>query len=124
MANQHNTGLKRIINAAGYSINGLKAALQHEAAFRQELVLFIILAPLGIWLGETGVQRALLVGCLFLVLIVEIINSAIEAVVDRISSDHNELSGRAKDMGSAAVFIALVNVVVIWSIVLMDIYMS
>lgn len=122
MANQPNTGIKRIFNAAGYSTKGIKAAFQYEAAFRQELILFIILAPIGLWLGENGMQRALLVGSLLLVLVTEMINSAIEAVVDRIGNEQHELSGRAKDMGSAAVFIALINVVLIWIIVLMDIY--
>ncbi|MHB8989593.1 MAG: diacylglycerol kinase [Desulfobulbia bacterium] len=111
-------GFTRIINAFGWSMAGLKATMKHEKAFQQELGLCLILAPLGLWLGETGVAKALLVGSLFLVLIVEILNSAIEAVVDRFGTEHHTLSGRAKDMGSAAVFLALANVALIWLLVL------
>ena len=118
MAKPGNTGITRIIKAAGYSSAGLKAAFTHEAAFRQELLLCLFLFPLGLWLGQTGVERALLTGSLFLVLIVELLNSAIEAIVDRFGHEHHELSGRAKDIGSAAVFIALANVVLIWGLVL------
>jgi len=113
------TGLTRIINASGYSWAGLKAAFKHEAAFRQELILCLALAPLAMWLGHSAAQRAILIGSLLLVLIVELLNSAIETVVDRISEEHHELAGRAKDIGSAAVFVSLVNVVVIWAIVLL-----
>ena len=112
------TGFTRIINAFGWSMAGLKATLKHEKAFQQELALCLVLAPLGLWLGETGVAKALLVGSLFLVLIVEILNSAIEAVVDRFGTEHHPLSGRAKDMGSAAVFLALANVALVWLLVL------
>lgn len=112
------TGAARVVAAMGYSWRGLLAAYQHEAAFRQELVLCAVLAPLGLWLGHSGVERALLLGSLFLVLIVEVLNSAIESVVDRVSDEHHELSGRAKDMGSAAVFISLACVVVVWLLVL------
>ncbi len=118
MGKPGNTGLKRIINAGGYSWAGLCAAARHEAAFRQELALCALLIPLGLWLGEDGVARALLVGSLLLVLMVELLNSAIEAVVDRIGPEPHELSGRAKDIGSAAVFIALANVVVVWALIL------
>ena len=114
------TGLTRVINAAGYSLQGLKAAFINEAAFRQELLLVVVMAPLAIWLGQNGVEQALLIGTLFLVLIVELINSAIEAVVDRFGSEMHELSGRAKDIGSAAVMIALANVFVVWALVLYD----
>ncbi len=89
-----------------------------EAAFRQELALLVVLAPLGIWLGESGVQRALLVGSLLLVLVAELLNSALEALVDRFGDEWNDLSGRAKDLGSAAVLVALVNVIVVWVLVL------
>jgi diacylglycerol kinase (ATP) len=119
MSKPGNTGITRIINAAGYSWAGLKAAFRHEAAFRQELALCLLLIPLAIWLGETGIERALLIGSLLLVLIVELINSAIEAVVDRFGGEQHELSGRAKDIGSAAVFIALLNVIVVWGLVLL-----
>ena len=120
MSKPGNTGIKRIINAAGYSWAGLKAAFIHEAAFRQELALCIILAPVGFWLGQTGVERALLISSLLLVLIVELINSAIEAAIDRFGGDQHELSGRAKDIGSAAVFVALLNVLLIWGFILSD----
>ena len=112
------TGIARIIAAGGYSWQGLTAAYRHEAAFRQELLLCIVLLPLAIWLGETGLESALMIACLFIVLIAEIINSAIEAVVDRFGSEMHELSGRAKDMGSAAVFLALANVVIVWSLII------
>ena len=111
-------GLTHIVKAAGYSMKGLKAAILHEEAFRLELMAVIVMLPLAIWLGGGVVEKALLIGSLLLVLVVELINSAIEAVVDRISVDHHELSGRAKDIGSAAVFIALVNVAVVWGLVL------
>lgn len=111
-------GIARIFDAAGYSIQGLKAAFRHEAAFRQELLLFLVLFPLSFWLGRNGVEIALLAGSLFLVLIAEIVNSAIEAVVDRLGSEHHELSGRAKDLGSATVFLALINVIIIWTLVI------
>lgn len=120
MAKPGATGLTRIINAAGYSWSGFKAAFNHEAAFRQELALCVVLAPLGYWLGQTGVQRAMLIGSLLLVLIVELLNSAVEAVVDRVGSDHHELAGRAKDIGSAAVFVSLLSVAVIWTLVLLN----
>ena len=119
MSKPGNTGIARLIKATGYSWLGLKAAFKHEAAFRQELALCVILIPAGIWLGESGIERALLVGCLLLVLIVELINSAIEAVVDRFGGEQHELSGRAKDIGSAAVFVTLVNAVVIWALILL-----
>jgi len=111
------TGIKRIAHAAVYSCKGLAAACRHEAAFRQELVLALLLLPAGWWLGTTATQRALLVGSLLLVLIVELLNSALESVVDRFGPEQHELSGRAKDLGSAAVMLALLNVVVLWSII-------
>ncbi len=114
-----NTGLTRIIKAGGYSWKGLRSTFKHEAAFRQELALFVILAPLGLWLGDSGAERAVLVGSLILVLIVELLNSAVEAVVDRFGGEIHTLSARAKDMGSAAVFLSLMNVCVIWLVVLL-----
>lgn len=104
--------------ALGWSLMGLGAALRHEPAFRLEMYLFSMLAPLAVWVGQDGVERVLLLGSLLLVLIVEMINSAIEAVVDRASPDRHVLAGRAKDMGSAAVLLALVNVVVCWLLIL------
>ena len=118
MGKKSGAGLTRLRNAFGWSMAGLTATLKHEKAFQQELALCLVLAPIGLWLGETGVAKALLVGSLFLVLIVEILNSAIEAVVDRFGGEHHALSGRAKDMGSAAVFLALANVALVWLLVL------
>lgn len=111
------TGLTRILNATGYSLKGLQAALRHESAFRQELALCLVLLPAAAWLGRTPVEWALLTGSLLLVLIVELLNSAVEAVVDRFGDELHELSGRAKDMGSAAVFVSLLNVLVIWGLI-------
>lgn len=98
-------------------MKGLSAALKYEEAFRLELIALIPMLPLAIWLGESGVAQALLIGSLLLVLIVELINSAIEAVVDRVGVEHHTLAGRAKDIGSAAVFMALLNVAVIWGLI-------
>lgn len=110
--------MERIIKAAGYSWAGLRAAWQSEPAFRQEVVLCIPLVPLAVWLGDTGLERAAMIGALLLVLIVELINSGLEAVVDRIGSEINPLSKTAKDVGSAAVLISLINVVVVWGLIL------
>ncbi len=107
-----------VFRALGYSMAGLKAALVHERAFRQEAVLFLILAPLGAWLGGSWIEKTLLVAVLFVVLIVELLNSAIETVVDRIGTEQNELSGRAKDIGSAAVFLSITLVILVWSWIL------
>lgn len=112
------TGLRRVWNAFHYSCAGLHAAYRHEDAFRQEVLLALVLVPLAIWLGEGAVERALLIGCVLLVLIVELINSAIEATVNRISLDRHPLAKRAKDIGSAAVMIALLNAVLVWALVL------
>jgi diacylglycerol kinase (ATP) len=116
---QDATPWQRLRNATRYSLQGLRACYRHEQAFRQELLLCVVMAPLGLRLGNSGVERALLVGSLLLVLIVELLNSSLEAVVDRVGVEHHELSGRAKDLGSAAVYMALVNVVVIWMLVLL-----
>jgi len=109
-----NQGLKRIVCAAGYSLKGLAAAWRHEAAFRQELFVAVVLVPLAFWLNVSGVERLLLLLALGQVLLVELINSAIEAVVDRIGSEHHELAGRAKDLGSAAVLISLSLAAAVW----------
>jgi diacylglycerol kinase (ATP) len=114
------TGLQRLINAAGYSLEGLAAAVRYEDAFRLELAIFVVAAPVGLWLGRTGLERALLVGCLFLVLIVELLNSAVEAAVDRISFENHRLAKRAKDIGSAAVMLSLVNAAVVWLLILLS----
>ena len=113
------TGLKRVWNALGYSLDGLAAAFRHEDAFRQEVFLAAILIPVAFFLPATGTGRALMVGAVLLVLIVELLNSAVEAAVDRISLEHHLLAKRAKDIGSAAVFISLVNVPVVWLLVLL-----
>ncbi|HTN29125.1 MAG TPA: diacylglycerol kinase [Burkholderiales bacterium] len=113
------SGVRRILNATRYSLAGLAAAARHEAAFRLELLLAVVLVPCAWFLGANGVQRALLVGSVLLVLIVELVNAALEASVDRVSLDHHELAGRAKDLGSAAVMLSLVNVVVVWALVLL-----
>ena len=117
MANT-NIGFRRIYLAAGYSLKGLKAALIHEAAFRQEVVLAAVLIVLAFCLDVTAVEQVLLIASVWLVLIVELINSAIEAVVDRIGLEPHPLSGRAKDLGSAAVFLALIQLVFCWGIIL------
>ena len=112
------TGLQRIWKAFFYSIEGLKAALQHEHAFRQEVALAAGLIPLALWLPASGVGKAVMIGSVLLVLIVELLNSAVEAVVDRVSLKNHVLAKRAKDVGSAAVMLALVNVVEVWTLVL------
>lgn len=114
MADQGVSGFKRIVNAMDYSIAGLIAAFKNEAAFRQELLLVVILLPVALWLGDGLIEKILLISSLFLVLIVELLNSAIESVVDRIGSEQHELSGRAKDIASAAVSLALLNAFIIW----------
>ncbi len=113
------TGMARLVNAARYSLAGLAAAVRHEAAFRQELLLAAVLVPLGLWLGADGEERALLAGSVLLVLVVELLNSAVEAVVDRVSPEHHELAKRAKDYGSAAVMVALVVAGLVWLVLLL-----
>ena len=107
-------GLTRIVRAFGYSMRGLRACYRHEAAFRQEFYVALLLVPLGLWLGADGVERALLVGSWLLVMIVELLNSAVEATVDRFGPEHHELSGRAKDIGSAAVFVSIGLAILVW----------
>ncbi len=111
-------GPRRIFKAAIWSLKGLRAAWLHESSFRLEVVLLLLLGPLGLWLGQTPVEKVLLVGGLFMVLVVELLNSAIEAVIERYGPEYHELAGRAKDMGSAAVFITLGNVVLCWVLIL------
>jgi diacylglycerol kinase (ATP) len=111
-------GLVRLWNATGYSRDGLKAAWKNEAAFREEVLLALFAIPLALYLGKTGVDRALLVGSILLILIVEILNSGLEAVVDKASPETHELAKRAKDMGSAGVMLALINAAVVWACVL------
>ncbi len=112
------TGLPRLINAFGYSLEGFKAAFKHEDAFRQEVFLAIILVPLSFYLGQTSVEKALMIFSVLLVLIVELLNSAIEAAVDHTSTERHALAKRAKDIGSAAVFLALAIVFFVWGLIL------
>lgn len=112
------TGLTRIIHASHYSWLGLKAAWRHEAAFRQELVMAVVLIPLSFVLGQSAAQIGLMVMSVLLVLMMELINSAVEAVVDRFGGEQHQLSGRAKDIGSAAVAIAILNLVIVWAVIL------
>ena len=111
---------RRIVNTLGYSLQGLKGTYRREEAFRVEVLLALLLIPLGIYLGETGVEKVLLVGSVLFVLIVEVVNSAIENVVDRFGSEHDELSGLAKDQGSAAVFLSLLLVLFVWIILVLN----
>ena len=111
-------GLVRIWNACGYSLAGLTAAYKHEDAFRQEVLLAVILIPLALFLTASGLAKALMVASVLLVLIVELLNSAVEATVDRISLENHLLAKRAKDIGSAAVMLSLINVATVWALVL------
>lgn len=118
MANHNARGWRRLVNAFGYSMKGLKACFALEEAFRQEVFALIPLVPLALWLGETPVERAMLVGSLLIVPIVELLNSAIEASVDRVGMERHELSGRAKDIASAAVFVSVAFAWAIWGLIL------
>ena len=118
MANQNAKGLKRIYNAAFFSAAGLKATWQHEEAFRQEVLLLIISVPTAIYLAKTSIEMLLLIGSVILVLLVELLNSAVEAAIDRIGFEHHELSGRAKDIGSAAVMLSLIWAAITWLVIL------
>lgn len=108
----------RVWQAFIWSMKGLRATWQVESAFRLEVYLFIVLAPLALWLGDSGIERAILLGSMMIVLIIEVLNSAVEAVVDRWGPEHHELAGRAKDMGSAAVFLSDINVLICWALIL------
>lgn len=112
------TGWRRVIYALGYSMKGLKACYESEEAFRQEILVLVALLPLALWLGATPVEQALLVGSLLVVPIVELLNSAIEANVDRVGMERHELAGRAKDIASAAVFMSIALSVVVWGLIL------
>ncbi|MBL8505646.1 diacylglycerol kinase [Methylobacillus glycogenes] len=114
------TGLRRLINAFGYSVDGIKAAYRNEDAFRQEVLMAAVLIPLALYLGDDAIARALMIGSVLLVIIVELLNSAIEATVDRISLENHQLAKRAKDIGSAAVLIALINMAVVWGLLLLS----
>ena len=112
-------GPLRVLHALRWSLNGLRQCWRLESSFRLEVYLFVVLAPLGVWLGHGGLERAVLVGSLLLVIAVEVLNSALEAVVDRWGPEWNELAGRAKDMGSAAVFLLMMNVLLVWGMILL-----
>ncbi len=118
MANQNAKGIKRIVNACFFSIAGFKAVWKHEEAFRQEVLLFVVSTPLALWLTDNGIERVLLIGSIIAVLIVELLNSAVEAAIDRIGFEHHELSGRAKDIGSAAVSLSLILAAMTWALIL------
>jgi diacylglycerol kinase (ATP) len=113
-------GFTRLFNAFGNSLRGFIGAFREEAAFRQELALAVVVIPAGLWLGRNGIERALLVAPMIIILIVELLNSAVEAAIDRIGPEHHELSGLAKDIGSAAVFTAFVLLGAVWVLVLSD----
>ncbi len=119
MGDQNATGIKRLNNAFGYSMQGFRACFKHEEAFRQEIYASLLLIPLALYLGDTGVERALLLGSWLLVPLVELLNSAIENAIDRIGAEQHELSARAKDIGSAAVFLALLLCACVWLLVLL-----
>lgn len=119
MANQPATGLKRIVNAARFSIKGLRATYANEEAFRQECLLLAVAVPLAFWVGDSALEVVLLITAVVFVMVVELLNSAIETVVDRISDEHHTLSGRAKDQGSAAVLFSVLIAVAIWLTVLL-----
>jgi len=118
MGKAGNTGIMRVIRAGGYSWKGFKACFKNEAAFRQELALTAVLLPLAFWLGDNALERALMISVWLIVPVVELLNSGIEAVVDRISAEHHPLAGQAKDVGSAAVFLAITNASAVWAVLL------
>ena len=112
------TGLRRLMNAFGYSIAGTLAAFKHEDAFRQEVVLAVVLTPVALYFGDTAIHQALMISSLLFIIVIELLNSSIEATVDRISVKHHKLAKRAKDIGSAAVLFSLINAAVIWFLLL------
>lgn len=118
MAGQQATGLKRLINACYFSAAGFKTTWQHEEAFRQEVILFILTTPLAVWLGQTAMEKLLLIGSVVLIMLIELLNSAIEVAVDRIGLERHDLSKRAKDIGSAAVALSVVWAMVVWTVLL------
>lgn len=113
-------GPRGVWRALRFSLRGLAATWRCESSFRLEVSLFVVLAPLSLWLGRNGVERALLLGSLFLVLAAELLNSAVETVIERYGAERHELSGRAKDMGSAAVFVLMLNAAAVWALVLLS----
>jgi diacylglycerol kinase (ATP) len=117
MAGQGQTGFRRVVSATFNSIAGLKAAWRGEAAFRQECALFLVMLPGAFWVGRNAVEWSLLIGTCLLVLVTELLNTAVEATVDRVGTDHHRLSGRAKDVGSAAVLVALFLMGIVWALI-------
>lgn len=117
MGKPGNTGIRRILHASKYSAQGFAHAWRHEAAFRQELSLTLVLIPIAFWLGQSAMEKLLLIGSCVFVLVVELLNSAVEATVDRVGQEHHELSGRAKDLGSAAVLLSLLLAAAVWTTV-------
>ena len=120
MGKPDNTGLMRVVRAARYSAQGLVDAWRYESAFRQEFTLTLIMTPLALWLGRTAMERTLLIVTCLMVLVVELLNSAVEAAIDRHGDELHELSGRAKDLGSAAVMVSLAIVVMVWGVVIYE----
>ena len=120
MGKPGNTGIRRILRATVYSLQGFRHAIANEAAFRQELALTAVLVPAAFWLGRSALERTLLIAVLFMVLVVELLNSAVEAAIDRHGDEQHELSGAAKDLGSAAVFVSLTIVLMVWLAVAYD----
>jgi diacylglycerol kinase (ATP) len=121
MAYQAEKGFRRILNACSFSAAGFRAVWTHEEAFRQEVLIFVVTTPLAIWLGQTPIEKLLLIGSVVLVLLIELLNSAIEAIVDRVGLERHELSGRAKDIGSAAVMLSLVWAAITWTYILIGV---
>jgi diacylglycerol kinase (ATP) len=120
MENKDENLIGHIINAFRYTFAGFKSAWQNELAFRGEVVVVAVMLPLGLWLGQSAAERALLIASLLLILLTELVNSALEAVVDRIGPKRHELSKRAKDLGSAAAFVAMVTAALVWIIIVVD----
>ena len=120
MGKPGNTGIRRVLRATVYSMQGFAHAFRHEAAFRQELALLVVMSPIAIWLGRDIIEKAVLIAVLLFVLVVELLNSAVEAAIDRHGEEQHELSGAAKDLGSASVFVSLTIVVVVWGAVAWD----
>jgi diacylglycerol kinase (ATP) len=120
MGDGTNRGFKRLVNAFYYSMAGFKATWINEEAFRQEILVGIIVVPAGFFIGETGTQRAILIGSYLVIPLVELLNSAIEAVVDRVGMERHELSGRAKDIGSASVFLSICTAVIMWALIIWE----
>lgn len=119
-----NTGIRRILRASVYSMQGFAHAFQNEAAFRQEITLTVVLTPVAFWLGRSPLEIAILISVCLIMLIVELLNTAVEVAIDRHGDEHHELSGAAKDLGSAAVFVSLVLVAVVWLAVIYDRFYS